>query len=150
MRRFSSSKDETVAVTDSSGFPDARARVDPLLAVADLDRALAFWIEGLGADAEVRWDSYALLRIGEGRLHLAVSGEPPPDRAVRLVPPTIGTQESTGEVVIRVADCRAVVYVLQQRGVTFLGPPATPAWGDEVRAFLLDPDGHLVEISSPG
>ena len=136
-------------MTDSV-FPDARARVDPLLAVADVDRALTFWVTGLGADLEVRWGSYALLRIGEGRLHLAVSGEPPPDRAVRLVPPASHAPEATGEVVIRVADCRAVVEVLQRRGVTFLGPPATPAWGGEVRAFLFDPDGHLVEITSPG
>ena len=104
----------------------------------------------MGAAVEVQWDSYALLRVGEGRLHLAVTSDPPPDRAVRLVPPTVGPQEATGEVVIRVADCRAVVEALQQRGVAFLGPPATPAWGGEVRAFLRDPDGHLIEISSTG
>lgn len=137
-------------VADARGFPDAGAGVDPLLAVADLDRALAFWAERMGGVVEVRWDSYALLRLGEGRVHLAVTGDPPPDRAVRLVPPRPGTQEAAGEVVIRVADCRAVVDVLEQRGVGFLGPPAAPAWGGEVRAFLLDPDGHLVEISSSG
>lgn len=137
-------------MTDSPSFPDPRAGVAPLLAVTDLDRALEFWVERMGAAPEVQWDSYALLRVGEGRLHLAVTGEPPPDRAVRLVPPRGDAQEATGEVVIHVADCRAVVDVLQQRGVEFLGPPTTPAWGGEVRAFLRDPDGHLVEISSPG
>lgn len=139
-----------MAVAGRPGFPGDCAGVDPLLAVADLARALAFWVERMGADLEVQWDSYALLRLGQGRLHLAIAGEPPPDRAVRLVPPSTGGQVATGEVVIRVADCRAVVEVLQQRGVEFLGPPATPSWGGEVRAFLLDPDGHLVEVTSPG
>ena len=137
-----------MAVTEACRFPDSSAGVDPLLAVANLDRALAFWVERMGAVAEVHWDSYALLRVGEGRLHLAVTGDPPPDRAVRLVPPIPDPHEATGEVVIRVADCQAVVEVLQHRGVEFLGPPATPAWGGEVRAFLRDPDGHLIEVSS--
>lgn len=132
------------------GFPDPNAGVDPLLVVADLDRALAFWVQRIGAEAEVAWDGYALLRIGEGRLHLALAGEAPPDRAVRLVPPSVDPRQATGEVVIRVTDCRAVVEALEQRGVEFLGPPASPAWGGEVRAFLRDPDGHLVEVTGPG
>lgn len=41
------------------------------------------------------------------------------------------------------------VATLSQRGVHFLGPAAEPAWGGEVRAFALDPDGHLLEITSP-
>lgn len=99
--------------------------------------------------ALTRWDGYALLGLGGGRLHLAVTGDPPPDRAVRLTPPTHPNGDATAEAVIRVADCRATVDALTGRGITFLGPPATPAWGGEVRAFLRDPDGHLIEITSP-
>lgn len=134
-------------VSTGPDFPDAGAAVEPLLAVADLGRSLEFWQDQLGGAPLLRWDGYALLRLGAGRLHLAVTGDPPEDRAVRLVPPR-GRGEATGEVVLRVADCAAVVDRLEQRGVRFLGPPATPAWGGEVRAFLHDPDGHLVEISS--
>lgn len=140
---------QTAGMTDDfSGFPDARAGVEPLLAVADLGQALEFWVKRVGAQAITQGDSYALLQIGDGRLHLAVTGDPPPDRAVRLVPPVDRDDEATGEVVIRVADCGAVVEALEKRGVRFLGPPATPSWGGEVRAFARDPDGHLVEITS--
>ncbi len=66
-----------------------------------------------------------------------------------MVPPRADA-DATGEVVIHVADCRSVVDVLRQRSVEFLGPPASPGWGGEVRAFLRDPDAHLVEITSPG
>lgn len=135
-------------MSNGAGFPDVNATVEPLLAVTDLDRSLTFWRDGLGAVVLTRWDSYALVQLGAGRVHLAVTGDPPPDRAVRLVPPARGDTEAAGEVVLRVADCANVVRLLEQRGVRFLGPPAAPAWGGEVRAFLSDPDGHLVEVSS--
>lgn len=133
---------------ESAGFPDPSAGVAPLLAVADLARSLRFWADLLGGDVRVRWEGYALVRIGAGSVHLAVTGDPPPDRSVRLVPPTDGARQATGEVVLHVADCRAVVATLEERGVRFLGPATEPAWGGEVRAFALDPDGHLVEITS--
>lgn len=86
--------------------------------------------------------------LGGGQVHLAVTGEPPPDRDVRLVPPAGDGAQASGEIVIQVADCRAVVSELEERGVIFLGPAAEPAWGGEVRAFALDPDHHLVEVTS--
>ena len=46
---------------------------------------------------------------------------------------------------LRVADCQAVYEVLRSRGAAFLTPPHD--WGTEIRCFLRDPDGHLVEIS---
>ena len=46
---------------------------------------------------------------------------------------------------LRVADCRAVYAALRSRGAVFLTPPHD--WGSEIRCFLRDPDGHLVEIS---
>ena len=48
-------------------------------------------------------------------------------------------------ITLRVSDCRAVHDELVRRGATFLTPPYD--WGAEVRVFLRDPDGHLVELS---
>jgi hypothetical protein len=45
----------------------------------------------------------------------------------------------------RVPDCRAAYEVLGSRGAEFLTPPYD--WGDEVRCFIRDPDGHLLKIS---
>ncbi len=134
---------------EPAGFPDPSATVAPLLVVADLTRSLGFWADRVGAEVLVRWDTYAQVRLGGGQLHLAVTGDPPPDRAIRLVPP-VGVEQATGEVVVHVADCRVVVAALEARGVRFLGPPAEPAWGGEVRTFALDPDGHLLEVTSHG
>jgi lactoylglutathione lyase len=44
-----------------------------------------------------------------------------------------------------VADCQAVYEARRSRGATFLTRPHD--WGSEIRCFLRDPDGHLVEIS---
>ena len=74
---------------------------------------------------------------------------PFPDCNASAEPPRADPHEATGEVVLRVVDCRAVVEVFEQRGVQLLGPLSAPAWGGELRAFLRDPDGHLVEISGP-
>lgn len=140
---------ENVRVTsDQPVFPDPTASITPLLAVVDLDASLQFWVEQLGGEVQVRWDTYALVRVGAGQLHLAVAGDAPPDRSIRLVPPDRDQAVASGEVVLQVADCRAVVAALLERGVQFLGPPAEPPWGGEVRAFTRDPDGHLVEITS--
>lgn len=47
---------------------------------------------------------------------------------------------------LRVADCRQAYETLRARGAEFLTPPHD--WGAEVRCFLRDPDGHLVELSA--
>ncbi len=142
--------DQNVQVSvDRFVFPDQSASVAPLLAVSELARSLRFWVDQVGGAIQVQWDTYALVKIGCGRLHLAVTGDPPPDRSIRFVPPIRADKQASGEVVIEVLDCRPVVTALQERGVRFLGPVAEPAWGGEVRAFALDPDGHLLEITSP-
>jgi catechol 2,3-dioxygenase-like lactoylglutathione lyase family enzyme len=46
---------------------------------------------------------------------------------------------------LRVQDCRRSYEALRARGATFLPPPHD--WGGEIRCFLRDPDGHLVELS---
>ena len=130
-------------------FPDPNARIDPLLVVADLARAVEWWHGRLGAEIIERSDSYVLLAVGAGHVHLAQAGEPPPDRDVELIPPPLSEKTACAEVVITVADCQDVAQSLQKRGVQLLGPPSTPPWGGEVRAFARDPDGHLVEFTSP-
>ena len=53
-----------------------------------------------------------------------------------------------GELTIRVPDCSAAYEVLRSRGAEFITPPVE--WGDKIRAFFHDPDGHLLEISQSG
>jgi catechol 2,3-dioxygenase-like lactoylglutathione lyase family enzyme len=131
----------------NSSFPDARVTVAPLLVVRDLPRSLAFYVDVLGATAVDSWESYAQLRLGSGRIHLVTPSAGTDDKpGVQLVP-LASSRSVSGEVVIHVVDCRRVYDELAGRGVKFLAPPTEPPWGGEVRCFLQDPDGHLVEFS---
>jgi catechol 2,3-dioxygenase-like lactoylglutathione lyase family enzyme len=121
--------------------------VSPLLVVADLPRSLAFYEHVVGASRVVATDSYAKLALGAGELHLVTRSEATPDKpGVALVPPSDASAVH-GEVVLHVVDCRAMYDQLVRRGARFLAPPTVPPWGHEVRAFLRDPDGHVIEIS---
>ncbi len=128
-------------------FPDPSAEIAPLLVVSDLARSLQFYVEQLGATAITTWDTYAQLRLGTGRLHLATPSPGSDDKpGISLVAPAERTQ-LTGEVVLHVRDCRQVHASLAARGLTFLAPPSEPDWGGEIRCFLQDPDGHVIELS---
>lgn len=128
-------------------LPDERAEIAPLLVVSELQRSLQFYVERLGAAVLKAWVSYAVLRLGAGRIHLVTPGPPTDDKpGISLVGPA-DRNHPTGEVVLHVNDCHQVYAALVERGVRFLGPPNEPAWGGEIRCFLQDPDGHLIELS---
>lgn len=120
--------------------------VAPLLVVRDMARSVAFY-RWLGFEPSVEWQTYAKLLAGDGILHLAVHGDPPPDRpGVALKAPDDADAVVT-VVIVQVPDCRRACADLVAAGVELLTEPAEPAWGREVRAFLRDPDGHLIEIN---
>jgi catechol 2,3-dioxygenase-like lactoylglutathione lyase family enzyme len=122
--------------------------VAPLLVVGDLARSLQFYEGVLGAVRITATDSYAKLSLGAGVLHLVTRSEPTPDKpGVMLSPPDPQLAIVHGEVVVQVRDCRAMHARLVARGAAFLAPPTVPPWGHEVRAFLRDPDGHLIELN---
>ncbi|MEV6302169.1 VOC family protein [Actinoplanes sp. NPDC051861] len=122
--------------------------IAPLLVVRDVARSVSFY-RRLGFEPAVEWAGYAKLTGGPGILHLAAGGEPPPDRPdVALVAPDASARAVAAAVVVQVDDCRAACADLVAAGVELLGEPVEPEWGGEVRAFLRDPDGHLIEINA--
>ncbi|MCK2218188.1 VOC family protein [Actinomadura sp. ATCC 31491] len=122
--------------------------VAPLIAVRDVARSVAFY-ERLGFVPEVRWPTYARLAAGENMvLHIAEQGGAPPDRpSVALTAPSSDGSAVSAIVVVQVPDCRRACAELTTSGVELLTEPATPAWGGEIRAFVRDPDGHLIELN---
>lgn len=117
-----------------------------MLVVRDVAVSVTFY-RRLGFAAEVEWDTYAKLVNGSAVLHLAGAGDPPADRPglALLAPDTVATAV-TAAIVLHVDDCRLSCTELIAEGVALLSGPAEPEWGGEVRAFLRDPDGHLIEI----
>jgi catechol 2,3-dioxygenase-like lactoylglutathione lyase family enzyme len=109
------------------------------LLVADLDRAVRFYVETLGFKLRVRHDPYwAEVDAGNGLvlgLHPAAT-EPRPAVSGAI---TIGL-----EVNQPIAE---VVQVLSNRGIVFQGPVRED--GPVKLAFFADPDGNTLYLSEP-
>jgi catechol 2,3-dioxygenase-like lactoylglutathione lyase family enzyme len=131
-----------------AAFPVARAGV--ILAVADVDRSLAFYRDLLGFAIDALYDDppYASLSRAGMRLSLAEEGHPAEDRPGVSMAAPADPAVADAVLVLEVADCLAVHEELAARGAKMLAPPYSPPWGGH-RFFVRDPDGYLVELEQP-
>jgi catechol 2,3-dioxygenase-like lactoylglutathione lyase family enzyme len=125
-------------------------RAGAILAVADVERSIAFYRDRLGFEVEAVYDDppYATLSLAGTRLSLAEQGHPAEDRpGVSMVAPADPAQANV-VLVVEVDDARAEHRRLADADVRFLADPYEPPWGG-CRFFCVDPDGYLVEIEQP-
>ena len=125
-------------------------RLGTILAVADVERSIAFYRDRLGFIVEATYEDppYATLIRNGVRLSFAEQGHPADDRpGVELaVPADRGLQSVV--LVLEVTDAAAIHRDLVAEGVSILAAPFAPPWGG-LRFFVVDPDGYLVEIEQP-
>ena len=100
--------------------------------------------------ASVPWllfscSSGVVLRFAGTWLLLVSGGGPTAGKPTVVFRPPADADQVTHAMTLRVTDCQAVYEALRARGAAFLAAPHD--WGAEIRCFLRDPDGHLVEIS---
>ena len=86
-----------------------------------------------------------MLRFAGTWLLLVSGGGPTADKPTVVFTPPPDVDQVSHAMTVRVADCQAAYDALQSRGAAFLTAPHD--WGSEIRCFLRDPDGHLVELS---
>jgi catechol 2,3-dioxygenase-like lactoylglutathione lyase family enzyme len=125
-------------------------RAGAILAVADVERSLAFYRDRIGFEVEALYEDppYATLKLAGARLSLAEQGHPAEDRpGVELAAPAEPARADV-VLVVEVDDARAEHRRLAAEGVPFLAEPYEPPWGG-CRFFCVDPDGYLVEIEQP-
>ena len=125
---------------------DADVAVTTILVVTDASRSRDFWVDVLGAELyrEYGGTSVVLKFLGTWVL-LVTGGGPTADKPdVTFAAPADPARVSHA-MTLRVANCQESYERLLARGATFLAPPHD--WGAEIRCFLRDPDGHLVELS---
>lgn len=125
-------------------------RVGTILAVADVDRSVAFYTDHLGFTVDALYDDppYATLTREGVRLSLAEQGHDAPDRpGVKMTVPADPARLPV-VLVLEVDDARAIHRNLADAGVAFLAPTYAPPWGG-LRFFVVDPDRYLVEIEQP-
>jgi catechol 2,3-dioxygenase-like lactoylglutathione lyase family enzyme len=128
------------------GFPVEGVELTQLLVVGDIAASRHFYEKVLGAEFYREYGGTSCVFKVQGVwLLLVTGGEPTEDKPnVTFVPPE-NPDRVSHQLTFRVPDCRAAYETLRGRGATFLTPPLD--WGQEIRCFFRDPDGHLLEIS---
>jgi catechol 2,3-dioxygenase-like lactoylglutathione lyase family enzyme len=124
----------------------ADVAVTHILVVTDPARSRDFWVAVLGAEVYREYGGTSVVLQFAGTWLLLVSGGgPTADKPTVVFAPPPDADRVSHAITLRVADCQAAYEALRSRGAVFLTPPYD--WGSEIRCFLRDPDGHLVEIS---
>jgi len=127
-------------------FPRDATDLTRLLVVADLDRAVAWYRDVVGAEIVGTYGgTSAVVRLVGSWLLLVTGGEPTADKPSLTMAPPADPDLASAELIVAVPDCRAAHAELVARGAVFLAEPVEYPW--EIRAFFRDPDGHLFEIS---
>jgi catechol 2,3-dioxygenase-like lactoylglutathione lyase family enzyme len=117
--------------------------VAQMLIVVDIERSIAFYRDVLGAEVR-REKPPAMLRLHNAWIVLNVGGGPTEDKSeVTLTPPQDPNTVSSFHN-IRVADIAGVYASWSDRGADFISTPSDR--GPEVRCYLRDPDGYLMEL----
>ncbi|WP_158965299.1 VOC family protein [Chachezhania sediminis] len=121
-----------------------------VLTVADIDRTLAFYCDGLGMEAErftvTDGTERLALKYGSQKINLHPAESPFEPKALVALP---GTAD-----LCFLSDTSVDIWIahLEAIGLSVLdGPvPRTGATGPLTSIYLRDPDGNLVEISNAG
>jgi len=130
----------------SGTFPAGASALTTLLVVEDLGRSVAFYRDVLGARLHGEYGgTSAVFEIAGAWLLIVTGGEPTPDKPTVSFTGPSDADRVDHEIIFRVDDCRGAYEELIGRGATFLAPPLDR--GGEIRCFLRDPDGHLIELS---
>jgi lactoylglutathione lyase len=126
-------------------FPDPATGfvVTHFLVVSDQDRSRDFYESVFGAKVLVERDP-VIMKMANSWLILNVGGGPTDDKpGVTLAPPA-DPSHASAFLNIRVADIAQVYAEWSAKGAEFLTEPKDH--DREIRAYIRDPDGHLIEV----
>ena len=109
----------------------------------DVERSRRFYSGVLGGEVVMEGEP-TIVALANSWIIINVGGPPTDDKpTVTLVTPSAPDRVSSF-LNIRVADIHAVYERWSARGAEFLTPPTDR--GRELRCYVRDPDGHLIEI----
>ena len=109
----------------------------------DVERSRRFYVEVLGGEAVLEGDP-SIVALANGWVTISVGGGPTEDKPTVTLEPPSDLHHASGFLNIRVADIDAVYKQWSARGAKFLTPPIDR--GQEIRCYMRDPDGHLIEV----
>jgi catechol 2,3-dioxygenase-like lactoylglutathione lyase family enzyme len=115
-----------------------------LVVSRDVARSCRFYTDVLGGETVLETDDFAIVAIANGWVTITSPGAPTPDKATVTLEPPSDLDRVSGFMNIRVADIGSAYDQWRARGATFLTPPIDR--GGEIRCYMRDPDGHLIEV----
>ena len=126
-------------------FPDPQSGfvLTHFLVVSDQDRSRDFYQAVFGAKVLSERDP-VIMKIANSWLILNVGGAPTDDKPTVTLAPPADPDHASAFLNIRVADIAAAYAQWAARGAEFLTEPKDH--GREIRAYIRDPDGHLIEV----
>ena len=110
----------------------------------DVESSRRFYTELLGGKT-VRTGEPSFVQLANSWIVINVGGGPTEDKPTVTLEAPSDPNKATGFLLILVADIDAVYADWSAHGAEFLTPPQDR--GDEIRCYLRDPDGHLIEIA---
>ena len=110
---------------------------------SDVERSRRFYTDVLGGEA-VLGGAPAIVALANSWIVINVGGGPTDDKPTVTLEPPSDPDRVTSFLNIRVADIHAVYEQWIARGAEFLTPPMDR--GAEIRCYMRDPDGHLIEV----
>ena len=113
------------------------------LVVADQDRSREFYRSLLGAQVVLERDP-VIMKVANTWLILNVGGGPTDDKPTVTLDIPRDPNRTSAFLNIRVADIHQIYKEWSAKGAQFLTEPKDH--GQEIRAYICDPDGHLIEV----
>ena len=111
---------------------------------SDVDRSRRFYTEVLGGEAVLEGGEFSIVALANGWVTISVGGGPTDDKPTVTLGPPSDPDYAASFLNIRVADIAATHKQWSARGAHFLTPPIDR--GSEIRCYMRDPDGHLIEV----
>ena len=109
----------------------------------DVARSRDFYRDVLGGKV-VREGEPTIVKLANGWVTINVGGGPTDDKPDVVLEPPTDPHRTSAFLNIRVANIQLAYREWSSRGAEFLTPPTDR--GSELRCYLRDPDGHLIEV----
>ncbi len=110
---------------------------------ADVARSRDFYAGVLGGKVVMDGEP-TIVKLANGWVIINVGGGPTEDKPEVVLEPPGDPTRTSAFLNIRVADVQAVYREWSAKGAEFLTPPMDR--GAEIRCYMRDPDGHLIEV----
>jgi catechol 2,3-dioxygenase-like lactoylglutathione lyase family enzyme len=110
---------------------------------ADVPRSAAFYKDVLGGEVVMEGEP-TILQVANSWVIINVGGGPTEDKPEVVLDVPDDPNRVSAFMNVRVADIQARYGEWSGKGAEFLTPPQDR--GAEIRCYMRDPDGHLIEV----